>query len=144
MSIILVSPTEHDHYTDSVENVLNDKRGRKLFRNFMKDCWLQDDKKIEIWELANELYDRKESPSGSPKKYNKIVKKLLSEAEQIDNFDVNILRDLDKLAKKPESNKTEVNKVLEMLIWECARVLDPKYQRFKERLVASNVRFSTT
>lgn len=135
-----VSRTELDLYTDSVERVLNNERGRRLFSCFIQKCGFQNGIRIlEFWELTESLFVYKESAGGgSPRRYNKEIKKLLKKAENIDEFDENIMVRLHALAENPESSKNQVNIVLQMLKAECARALAHVYKAFQEHFVPAN------
>lgn len=128
-----VSPDDWDRFTDRVENVLKDERGRSLFRNFMYTCKMRDGRRVlDFWEHVERLLVHKNSPGGgSPRNYNREIKKLLEAADKIDEFDLAIMERLDTLAQEPGSSKDAIDEVLRVLKAESAVALKREYKAFR-------------
>lgn len=132
-----VSQADFDRYTDKVENVLNDERGRSLFRNYMYTCKMRAGRRVlDFWERTEKLLSHKNSPGGgSPRNYNKEIKKLLNEAERIEEFDLATMERLDTLAQEPGSSKDQIDEVLKILKVESAHILRREYDAFRKHFV---------
>lgn len=103
----------------------------------MYTCRMKDGRRIlDFWEHVERLLGHKNSPGGgSPRNYNREIKKLLVEAEKIEEFDLATMERMDTLAQEPESSKDDIDEVLKILKVESARALRQEYDAFRKHFV---------
>lgn len=103
----------------------------------MYTCNMKDGRRIlDFWVRVEKLLGHKNSPGGgSPRNYNKEIKKLLAEADKINEFDLATMERLDALAQEPGSSKDQIDEVLKILKEESAHSLRPKYDAFRKHFV---------
>lgn len=91
---------------------------------------------LDFWERVEKLLSHKNSPGGgSPRNYNREVKKLLDDAERIEEFDLATMERLDTLAQEPGSSKDQIDDVLKILKVECAHILRREYDAFRKHFI---------
>lgn len=124
-----------DRFTDRVENVLNDDRGRGLFRNFMLEREMRDGLRVlNFWEHVKRLLDS-DPGSGSPCTYSREINELLAETNEIAEIDEATMRRLYDLAQDPESSNDTIVEVLVQLKEVSATLLGRAYAEFQTCLL---------
>lgn len=127
-----------DRFTDKIENVLNDERGRRLFRNFMFTSKMKDGRKVlDFWEHADKILNYKENAEGtsSQRNYFREVDRLLDESERIEELDFATVERL--YIAKDNENKEDIDEALKVLKTEAAKALRREYNAFRRHFVTS-------
>ncbi|XP_049869591.1 uncharacterized protein LOC126369276 [Pectinophora gossypiella] len=124
-----------DRFTDKIENVLNDEKGRRLFRNFMITSKMKDGRRtLSFWEDVERLLIGKDSSETmSPRNYLRAVDRLIDDAERIEELDFAAMERL-TIARDSE-NKEEINEVLKILKVEATKALRREYGAFRRHFV---------
>lgn len=131
-----ITNTDLDRFTDRIENVLNDERGRKLFRNFMCTSKMKAGQKaLTVWEHTERLLNyREDAESGTRTHQNYLddVKDLLKKAERVEVGFVT----MERLTTAVEADKKEgIVEGLESLKVEATRALGREYTALREHLL---------
>lgn len=130
-----VTKADLDRFTDKIENVLNDEKGRRLFRNFMFTSKMKDGRRtLDFWEHVEKLINYEEnSESVSFRSYLRDVDRLMDEAERIEELD---LATMERLASARDSqNKEEIVEALKILKLETTKALKREYNAFRRRYI---------
>lgn len=134
-----ITKSDLDRFTDKIENVLNDERGRKLFRNFMHTSRMKHGlQALGVWEQIENLLNLKEnveSGSRSHSKYLKDVDHVLDKAERINEIDFTTMERL-TIARDSEDKEGMVEG-LQLLKVETTKALRREYSAFRERFIPS-------
>ena len=135
-----ITKSDLDRFTDKIENVLNDERGRKLFRNFMHSSRMKDGLlALGVWEQIEKLLNFKEnseSGSRSHSKYLRDVDHVLDKAERIREIDFASMERLNNA--READNKEGIVEELQSLKSETTKALRREYSAFRERFTPSN------
>lgn len=134
-----ITKSDLDRFTDKIENVLNDEKGRKLFRNFMFTSKLKAGRKsLDFWEHIERLLGYKEnSESGSRtfRSYLNDVDSLIDKAERIEEIDFATMERL-TIARDSE-NKEDISEALQLLKLEATKALRREYNAFRKHFTPS-------
>ncbi|CAD0199523.1 unnamed protein product [Chrysodeixis includens] len=134
-----ITKSDLDRFTDKIENVLNDEKGRKLFRNFMFTSKLKAGRKsLDFWEHIERLLGYKEnSESGSRtfRSYLNDVDRLIDEAERMEEIDFATMERL-TIARDSE-NKEDITEALQLLKLEATKALRREYNAFRKHFTPS-------
>lgn len=127
-----ITSTDLDRFTDKIENVLNDEKGRKLFRNFMFTSKMKDGRRnLDFWEHTERLLNYKENnESPSYRRYLRDIDKLLDEAERIEELDFASVERM-TIARDSE-NKEQIVEVLKIFKAETTKALRREYLAFRK------------
>lgn len=134
-----ITKSDLDRFTDKIENVLNDEKGRKHFRNFMFTSKFKAGRKsLDFWEHIERLLGYKEnSESGSRtfRKYLSDVDRLIDEADRIEEIDFATMERL-TIARDSE-NKEDISEALQLLKLEATKTLRREYNAFRKHFIPS-------
>lgn len=134
-----ITKSDLDRFTDKIENVLNDERGRKLFRNFMFTSKFKAGRRsLDFWEHIERLLsyeENAESGSRSYRSYLRDIDRLIDEAERIEEIDFATMERL-TIARDSE-NKEEINEALQVLKVEATKALRREYNAFRRHFIPS-------
>lgn len=132
-----ITKADLDRFTDKIENVLNDEKGRKLFRNFMSTSKFKAGKKaLLVWEHTERLLNYKEnaeSGSQTHRNYLDDVLDLLDKAERIEEIDFVTMERLTTAVQ--EDNREGIVEGLELLKVETTKALRREYTKLREHLI---------
>ncbi|KAJ2939719.1 hypothetical protein O0L34_g17912 [Tuta absoluta] len=133
-----ITKADYDRFTDKIENVLNDDKGRKLFRNFMYTSKMKDGRKtLDFWEHTERLLGNKEGTSASgtmsPHNYMREIDRLMDEAERIEELDFATMERL-QIARDSD-NRDEIKEALKILKVEATKALRREYNAFRRHFV---------
>lgn len=108
-----ITKSDLDRYTDKIENLMNDDKGRKLFRNFMYTSKMKDGRRtLKFWEDIERLLGYKETEeSTSYHSYLRDIDRLIDDAERIEELDFATMEKL-TIARDTE-NKEEITEILD-------------------------------
>lgn len=131
-----ITNTDLDRFTDRIENVLNDERGRKLFRNFMCTSKMKAGQRaLTVWEHTERLLNyREDAESGTRTHQNYLddVKDLLKKAERVEAGFVT----MERLTTAVEADKKEgIVEGLQSLKVEATRALGREYTALRNHLL---------
>lgn len=134
-----ITKSDLDRFTDKIENVLNDERGRKFFRNFMYTTKMNSGRRVlSVWEQIEELLNYKEnveSGSRTHEKYLKRVESLLKKAERIEEID---FATMERLTTALDSRDKEgIIEGLQCLKVETTKALRREYCAFRNHFIPS-------
>lgn len=132
-----ITKSDLDRFTDKIENVLNDEKGRKLFRNFMYTSKMRDGRRtLDFWEHIERLLGYKDSAeSMSYRSYLRDIDRLIDEAERIEELDFATMEKL-TIARDSE-NKEDIVETLKLLKFEATKALRREYNAFRRHFVAA-------
>ncbi|XP_013143599.1 PREDICTED: uncharacterized protein LOC106107330 [Papilio polytes] len=127
-----------DRFTDKIENVLNDEKGRRLFRNFMFTTKMKDGRRtLDFLEHIERLLGYSEdAESTSYRNYLRDFDRLIDEAERIEELDFATMERL-VIARDSES-KDEMETVLKLLKGEAIKALRREYSAFRRHFIPNN------
>ncbi|KAL0841509.1 hypothetical protein ABMA28_015180 [Loxostege sticticalis] len=130
-----VTKSDLDRYTDKIENVLNDEKGRKFFRNFMFTSKMKDGRRVlDFWEHVERLINYRGSTENvSFRSYLNDVDRLIDEAERIEELDFATMERL-TIARDSE-NQEEIVEVLNILKTEATKALRREYNAFRRKFI---------
>ncbi|KAJ8728345.1 hypothetical protein PYW08_016730 [Mythimna loreyi] len=132
-----ITKSDLDRFTDKIENVLNDERGRKLFRNFMHTCKMNAGRRVlGVWEHIERLLNYKETAeSGSRTHSNYLddVYLLLDKTDGIDELDFATRERL--TTALAADNKEGIEEGLQLLKVETTKALRREYNDFKKHFI---------
>ncbi|CAG9795215.1 unnamed protein product [Diatraea saccharalis] len=131
-----VTKADLDRFTDKIENVLNDEKGRKFFRNFMFTSKMKDGRKVlDFWEHTERLLNYRGSTENiSYRSYLRDIDRLIDEAERIDELD---FATMERLATARESeNQEEIVEILRVLKSEATKALRREYNAFRRQFIS--------
>ncbi|KAJ8729910.1 hypothetical protein PYW07_016948 [Mythimna separata] len=132
-----ITKSDLDRFTDKIENVLNDERGRKLFRNFMHTSKLHAGRRaLAVWENIERLLnytENAESGSRSHSNYLDDVYLLLDKAERIEEIDFTTMERL--TTALAADNKEGINEGLQLLKVEATKAMRREYSAFRDRFL---------
>lgn len=130
-----VTTADLDRYTDKIENVLNDEKGRKFFRNFMFTSRMKDGRRtLDFWEHVERLLNYKENTeSVSYRSYLRDVDRLIDEAERIEELDFATMEKL-TIARDSE-DKEQILEALRLLKVESTKALRREYNAFRRQYI---------
>ncbi|CAH2106126.1 unnamed protein product [Euphydryas editha] len=125
-----VTKSDLDRYTDKIENVLNNEKGRRLFRNFMFSSNMRSGRRVlDLWENIERLLTIKDADSSSFRNYLRDYDQLTDAAERVEELDFAIMERL-VLARDSE-NKEQMEEVLRALKVEVTKALKREYNAFR-------------
>lgn len=130
-----VTKADLDRFTDKIENVLNDEKGRRLFRNFMFTSKMKDGRRaLDFWEHVEKLLNYEEnSESTSLRSFMRDLDRLMDEAERIEELD---FATMERLASAKDSqNKEEIVEALKILKVESTKALRREYNAFRRHYI---------
>lgn len=132
-----ITKSDLDRFTDKIENILNDEKGRKLFRNFMYTSKMRDGRRtLDFWEQVDRLLGFKENAESiSYPTYLKEIDSLIDKADRIEELDFATMERL-TIARDSE-NKEELTDVLKTLKIEASKALRKEYSAFRRHFVAT-------
>lgn len=130
-----ITNSDLDRFTDKIENVLNDEKGRRLFRNFMFSSNMKHGRKsLDFWEHNERLLNYSEdADSASFRSYLRDVDRLMDEAERIEELDFAAVERL-AIARDAE-NKEEILEALKIIKLEITKALRREYFAFRLRFI---------
>ncbi|CAB3224433.1 unnamed protein product [Arctia plantaginis] len=126
-----ITKSDLDRFTDTIENVLNDEKGRRFFRNFMYTSKLKAGRRaLDFWEHNERLLGYTENAENvSYRSYLRDVDRLIDEADRIDDIDFATMERL-TIARDSE-NKEEIIGALKLLKVEATKALKREYSAFR-------------
>ncbi|CAK1552933.1 unnamed protein product [Leptosia nina] len=130
-----ITNSDLDRFTDKIENVLNDEKGRRLFRNFMFSSNMKHGRRtLDFWERNERLLNYPEdSDNSSHRSYLRDVDHLINEAERIEELD---FAAVERLAiARDDGNKQEIVDALKVIKVETTKALRREYFAFKLRFI---------
>lgn len=130
-----ISKSDLDRFTDKIENVLNDEKGRKLFRNFMFTSKMKHGRKtLDFWEHLERLLAYEEKEEGvSIRSFLRDVDNLLDEADRIDELDFALMERL-TIARDSE-NMEGIKESLKLIKAEVSGALRREYNAFRTHFI---------
>lgn len=130
-----ITKADFDRFTDKIENVLNDEKGRRLFRNFMYTSKLKDGRRtLDFWEHVEKILGYENATESiSPQSYLREIDRLIDEAERIEELDFATMERL-TIARDSE-NKEEIIEALKHLKVEATKALRREYYAFRRQFV---------
>lgn len=130
-----VTKSDLDRFTDKIENVLNDEKGRRLFRNFMFTTKMRDGRRtLDFLEHIERLLAYSEdTESISYRSYLRDFDRLIDEAERIEELDFATMERL-AIARDSE-NKDDMVDVLKLLKSEAIKALRREYNAFRQHFI---------
>lgn len=130
-----ITNSDLDRYTDKIENVLNDEKGRRLFRNFMFSSNMKHGRKtLDFWEHCDRLLNYSEDAgSTSFRSFVRDVSRLIDEAERVEELDFAAVERL--AAAHDAGNKGEIMEVLKIIKLESTKALRREYFAFRLRFI---------
>lgn len=130
-----VTKADLDRFTDKIENVLNNEKGRKLFRNFMYTSKMKDGRRVlDFWEHVERCLNYRGSTENiSYRSYLRDIDRLIDEAERIEELDFATMERL-TIARDSE-NQEEIVEVLNVLKSEATKALRREYNAFRRQFV---------
>ncbi|OWR48890.1 hypothetical protein KGM_210807 [Danaus plexippus plexippus] len=136
-----VTTSDLDRYTDRIENVLSDEKGRKLFRNFMFSSNFKHGRKVlDLWEKIEKLIHYRENADGTASPtFSKDLDKVMVAAERIEVIDYVLLQTFISTVSDNKDRK-EINDALHLLKLEATKALASEYDAFRSRYVHYNSR----
>ncbi|CAK1596453.1 unnamed protein product [Parnassius mnemosyne] len=132
-----VTKGDLDRFTDKIENVLNDEKGRRLFRNFMFTTKMKDGRRtLDFLEHIERLLSYSEdAESVSYRSYLRDYDRLMDEAERIEELDFATMERL-AIARDSE-NKEDMIDVLKLVKVEAIKALRREYNAFRRHFIPS-------
>ncbi|XP_045772101.1 uncharacterized protein LOC123872029 [Maniola jurtina] len=132
-----ITKSDLDRFTDKIENVLNDEKGRRLFRNFMFSSNMRHGRKaLDLYENIERLLSSTEDPeSASFRRYLREYDRVIDAAERIEELDFATMERL--VIARDSENKEEMAEVLKALKLEVTKALRREYSAFRIRFVPS-------
>ncbi|GBP68316.1 hypothetical protein EVAR_4915_1 [Eumeta japonica] len=132
-----VTKADLDRFTDKIENVLNDEKGRRLFRNYMFTSKMKDGRRtLDFWEHTDKLIGYQENAESiSYRSYLRRVDRLIDEAGRIEELDFATMERL-TIARDSEI-KEEIIEALKVLKTEATKALRREYAKFQMRFIPS-------
>lgn len=132
-----ITKSDLDRFTDKIENILNDEKGRRLFRNFMFTSKMKDGRRtLDFWEHTERLLGYKDGvQSVSYRNYLKDIDSLINEAERIEELDFATMEKL-TIARDSE-NKEEIEETLKLLKVEATKAMRREYYAFRRHFIAT-------
>lgn len=130
-----VTKSDLDRYTDKIENVLNDEKGRRLFRNFMFSCQMVPGRRVlDLWENIDKLLNYSGGVEGTSfGRFLRDYDRLMNAAERIEELD---LATMERLVNARDSeNKEGMEDALKVLKAETAKSLRREYDAFRLRFI---------
>lgn len=131
-----VTRSELDRYTDKLENVLNDERGRRFFRDFLMRCDMEDEiRSLTLWEQLDKLFAASLSQGAYYAEFQRQVEVLIesqSSPRAVVGLDLRFMETLVSL--KNFENKDDQINTIKVLKNEVAKTM-LSYERFKIRCV---------
>ncbi|CAH2036996.1 unnamed protein product, partial [Iphiclides podalirius] len=130
-----VTKSDLDRFTDKIENVLNDEKGRRLFRNFMYTTKMKDGRRtLDFLEHIERLLGYfGDAESTSYRRYLRDFDRLIDEAERIEELDFATMERL-AIARDSE-NKDDMADVLKLLKVEATKALRREYNAFRRHFI---------
>lgn len=129
-----ITKADFDRFTDKIENVLNDEKGRRLFRNFMYTSKMRSGRRVlDFWEHVEKLLNYKTTGGNVSPSFFTELDDIIEKAERIDELDFATMERL-TIARDSE-NKEEINDVLKILKLEAIKALRREYSRFRVKFV---------
>lgn len=130
-----VTKGDLDRFTDKIENVLNDEKGRKLFRNFMFTSKMKDGRRVlDFWEHTERCLNYRGSTENiSYRSYLRDIDRLIDEAERIEELDFATMERL-AIARDSE-NQAKIVEVLNVLKSEATKALRREYNAFRRQFI---------
>lgn len=130
-----VTKADLDRYTDKIENVLNNEKGRRLFRNFMFSSNMRSGRRVlDLWENIERLLIQDED-SSSFRNYLRDYDRLTDAAERVEELDFAIMERL--VIARDSENKEQMEEVLKALKVEVTKALRREYNAFRIRYMPS-------
>ncbi|CAG4937147.1 unnamed protein product [Parnassius apollo] len=132
-----VTTGDLDRFTDKIENVLNDEKGRRLFRNFMFTTKMNDGRRtLDFLEHIERLLSYSDdAASASYRNYLRDYDRLMDEAERIEELDFATMERL-AIARDSE-NKEDMIDVLKLVKVEAIKALRREYNAFRRHFIPS-------
>lgn len=132
-----VTKSDLDRFTDKIENVLNDEKGRRLFRNFMFSSNMKHGRKtLDLYENIEKLINSTDGAESSTfRSFLREFDRLLDAAERIEELDFATMERM-AIARDSE-NKEEMVEVLKVLKLEVTKALRREYSAFRFRFIPS-------
>ncbi|CAH0723184.1 unnamed protein product, partial [Brenthis ino] len=128
-----ITKSDLNRYTDKIENVLNDEKGRRHFRKFMFSCKMNHGRRVlDFWEHIEKLLNHSEYSEGYLQNYDC----LSEEAKEIGVLDLATEARI-KTARDSE-NKEEMEECLKILKVEATKALGNEYDKYRHRFISSS------
>lgn len=130
-----VTKSDLDRYTDKIENVLNDEKGRRLFRNFMFSCKMVHGRKVlDFWENIDKLLNySSDVESTSLGRFLRDYDRLMDAAERIEELDFATMERM--VNARDSEDKEGMEEALKVLKVEAAKALRREYDAFRHRFI---------
>ncbi|XP_044733594.1 uncharacterized protein LOC123296198 [Chrysoperla carnea] len=122
-----ISKSDLDRFTDSIENLLSNEAGRRLFRHFLTKCKFKNGKRVlDTYEkiIAQLNNDSKTITSD-------IVCDILDDIDRIDAFDFAVAEKMG-LAIEAGANSEDLKTDLALARNECVKILRHDYEIFRK------------
>ncbi|CAH2231969.1 uncharacterized protein LOC120629570 [Pararge aegeria] len=132
-----VTKSDLDRFTDKIENVLNDEKGRRLFRNYMFTSKMKNGRRaLDLYENIERLLNSTEdAESASFRNYLRDYDRLIDAAERIEELDFATMERM--VIARDSENKEEIVEVLKVLKLEVTKALRREYSAFRLSFVPS-------
>lgn len=130
-----VTKSDLDRFTDKIENVLSDEKGRRLFRNFMFSCQMDSGRRVlDLWENIDKLLNYSSDVEGTSfGRFLRDYDRLMNAAERIEELD---LATMERIVNARDSeNKEGMEEALKVLKTETAKSLRREYDAFRHRFI---------
>lgn len=130
-----ISKADLDRFTDTIENVLSDEKGRKLFRNFMYSSKMRSGRRtLDFLEHIDKLLNFKDNAESTRfPRFLSDVDRLIDEADRIEELDFATMERL-TIARDSE-NKEQIVEVLKILKVEATKALKREYNAFRKHFI---------
>ncbi|CAH3831614.1 unnamed protein product [Pieris brassicae] len=130
-----ITNSDLDRFTDKIENVLNDEKGRRLFRNFMFSSNMKHGRRaLDFWEHNERLLNYStDADSVSFRNYLKDVGRLIDEAERIEELDFAAVERL--VSAHEGGSREEIAEALKIIKLDVTKALRREYFAFRLRFI---------
>ncbi|XP_075973850.1 uncharacterized protein LOC142975081 [Anticarsia gemmatalis] len=133
-----ITQSDLDRFTDCIENVLNDEKGRRLFRNFMYTSKMHAGRRIlDFWEHTERLIGYNgNSESLSYPSYLRDVDRLIDDADRVDEIDFAAVERL--TIARDSMIREDITEALKIIKQVATKALRREYNKFRERFVPAS------
>lgn len=125
-----INKSDLDRFTDKIDNVLNDDKGKRFFRNFMRTCKMRDGRrKLDLMENIDKIINKRVENEDDA------LECLLNDAQRIKEFDFALIERL--FIARSSENKEIMNEALKLLKTETIKSLTTEYNAFRSNYTPS-------
>ncbi|KOB76677.1 Uncharacterized protein OBRU01_05370 [Operophtera brumata] len=130
-----ISKSDLDRFTDKIENVLHDEKGRKLFRSFMFTSKMKHGRKtLDFLEHVERLLGYREDEEGVPfRNFLGDIDNLMDEADRIDELDFALMERL--TTARSSENIEGIMESLKLVKVEVTGALRREYSAFRAHFI---------